>query len=323
MRISEPGYCSGWLFKSWKSKPQGMSKIQIICGAASSAGNQVCNSPIAIDSELENFTSRRVSGNNSQADIVSAISGAITRELNVGYNDNPLVRSNGEKTALDVFHEEGLDSYGKYRRFALCSEVSYLAVAMLRIAGMDADCAIVSSPPFDSMLFAMPIRHMVAMPNISGKPAFLDLTSGSEVKPPYTTEYCQIKDPIVLLGIHLNNSANMFAVQGRHFPAIETVNRAIDTDPNNGDAWLTKGRILMDKGETKEAEQCLLSSSELGSYFINPRFLCEPFFALGELYFRQNSFINASIAFKRAVRIYPFLMSLIQAQKPEYIRFLQ
>lgn len=324
MAIANAGHCSGWLFKSGKNSPRGgMNHVRIIRGAAFSAEKKAGTLPTEVNKEIERFTLSRVPGNGSRKDTISAVSRAIVKELNVGYNDDALVRINGEKTASDVFHEEGIDSHAKYRRFALCSEVSYLAVAMLNISGIDADCAVVSSPPFDSLMFAEPVRHLVVMPHIGTAPVFLDLTLSNEVVLPYTTEYRPIKEASALLSIHQNNSANMFAVQGRYFPAIEAANRALDADPNNGDAWVTKGKILLKKGDTREAEQCFLSSSESGSYFMNARFRCEPFFLLGELYFRQNSYLNASMAFKEAVRIYPYLSMLIESQHPEYSRFIK
>lgn len=143
----------------------GMRRVDIKIGAASryKLGNKP--QPLEIDREIENYALNAVRTVKSQSDIASAIGRLLIKTFKIGYNDNALIRENGEKTALEVFYEKGLDNKGRQQRFAFCSEISYLAASMLRSAGIQAKCAFVSRSVSQSISSLFPIKLETSLAN--------------------------------------------------------------------------------------------------------------------------------------------------------------
>jgi|GEM_PF-4587755 len=310
------------LFGKRQSLPPGINRVQILKPFSTRFGLSDKPLPLATDGEFEDFTRSRISGARDPRTAANEVGRVIKGELGVAYDENPLIRETGQKSALEVFYDTGLSAQGQLQRFALCAEVTYLAVAMLGILGIKASCAHIGRPPSDTFMSIFTVKHMLAVVDIDGSPNFLDLTRSSALTAPYTVSFHRIEDADMLLSISQCNSAWMFSQQGQSFTALDLAHRATVTCPGNWDAWIILGQINFVNEKFKEAIDCYKKAISIGNVLNECFFDGLSRYLLGEALYKSGDTASAKEAFLDAVRIFPLTMEMLRSEKPEYFSLI-
>lgn len=300
---------------------KGMAPVNIVASSSSRYKLENKPHPLEINDEVERYAASVVSDKKLKTDLISKIGYSLKNILQVGYNINYNIRETGEKTALEVFHDEGLTNKGSFRRFASCAEISYLSASIFRALDIPASCAVVTRAPTKNILSClMPIKHMVVVLKQNGKEKFFDMTLNTEISDPYTRSFRAV-DENLMLSFHYSDTARILALQGRLFTGLQFALKAIEISPQNGDSLLALGEIQSKMGDNLEAENSYLKAINAGFLIDDGPFNSLPHLRLGELFFETNRIADARYEFREAVRQYPAWYNMLIAY-PEYCSLL-